>query len=342
MDPGALARDHVPAAEGDQSATVRGPGGREPVERDQRGREAEAGAATCGPVDAARARLRSGWWTRSEAQSTRSSSSRRQPPTGRRCPAGQASAARATGPGDARGDDRHREEGEAPGSGPGSALRTRRGAGCCGAGLLVDDTDMAAASIHSDLLARLGGSGDPGTPTTVGSPYSQARIAPWESSPPRSTTSPEMRGKRGAHPGSVCRVTRMSPGDTAPASEVGEDHGTSVITPAHAPAPSGRRSLRPPPRCRSTPRPRGARRRSAGGRRPAGCVPPGARRRCEPRSPAGGRTPRQARRAPRGEVDRVVRVLSSPPGPSRRPARGRRPAVGGRGAPASRGLVRAW
>src|SRR5207248_2472992 len=47
--------------------------------------------------------------------------------------------------------------------------------------------------------------------TTHGSPNSRAMIAPCDSMPPRSTTRPRARNSSGPQPGSVWRVTRMSP-----------------------------------------------------------------------------------------------------------------------------------
>src|SRR5437588_4903924 len=50
------------------------------------------------------------------------------------------------------------------------------------------------------------------TPTTAGKPYSRAITAPWVIRPPTSVTRPVIATNRGDQLGSVCAVTRMSPG----------------------------------------------------------------------------------------------------------------------------------
>ena len=69
-------------------------------------------------------------------------------------------------------------------------------------------------------------------------PNSRAMIAPCDSMPPRSMTSPEMSGNTGPQPGSVCRVTSTSPGTQPVASPTSAQHGRRAVTmPPQAPTP---------------------------------------------------------------------------------------------------------
>ena len=69
-------------------------------------------------------------------------------------------------------------------------------------------------------------------------PNSRAMIAPCESIPPRSTTSPEMSGNTGPQPGSVCRVTSTSPARSRVDSLTSARTAAgAVTTPPHAPTP---------------------------------------------------------------------------------------------------------
>ncbi len=56
------------------------------------------------------------------------------------------------------------------------------------------------------------------TPTIAGIPNSLETIAPCDNIPPRSTISPVIKGKTTTQPGSVCRVTNMSPNSNFEAS----------------------------------------------------------------------------------------------------------------------------
>ena len=70
-------------------------------------------------------------------------------------------------------------------------------------------------------------------------PNSRAMIAPCDSIPPRSTTSPEMSGNTGPQPGSVCRVTSTSPARSRVDSLTSARTAAgAVTTPPHAPTPS--------------------------------------------------------------------------------------------------------
>jgi hypothetical protein len=84
------------------------------------------------------------------------------------------------------------------------------------------------------------------TPTTEGMPNSRAMIAPCDNIPPRSITRPEMSGKIGPQPGSVCFVTSTSPADSLLDSVTSSRIAAlAVVEPPHAPTP---RSSDPSPR----------------------------------------------------------------------------------------------
>ena len=84
------------------------------------------------------------------------------------------------------------------------------------------------------------------TPTTEGMPNSRAMIAPCDSIPPRSITRPEMSGKMGPHPGSVCFVTSTSPADSRFDSVTSSRIAAlAVAEPPQAPTP--RKCSAPPP-----------------------------------------------------------------------------------------------
>ena len=86
------------------------------------------------------------------------------------------------------------------------------------------------------------------TPTTAGRPYSRAITAPCVIRPPTSVTRPVIATNRGDQLGSVCAVTRMSPGSRSASAMSRMTRARPSMVPAETgrptSAPVGRSSRR--------------------------------------------------------------------------------------------------